>query len=294
MRAALVRRRRRTSTTTAPACRRWSSAIAPKLAAENGIDVAPRQPDHGDRRREHGVHARRAGHHRAGRRDHPAACRSTSTTRWRSRWPAAASCACRPTIAISCGSMRIARARSPIARAPSSPSRRTTRAARCFSEASLRAVNELCRERGIYHIADEPYEYFTYGAAPARVAGLVRRRRGPHDLDVLAVEGLRLRRLAHRLHGLSRASRRGDDEEPGHDPDLPDDRRRRSAPPPRSTSAARTASPTSASSPRSATSSSPSCRRSAPLATRAGRRRRVLLPAAGEHRRWIRWRSPSG
>jgi len=31
--------------------------------------------------------------------------------------------------------------------------------------ASLRAVNELCRTRGLYHIADEPYEYFTYGSA---------------------------------------------------------------------------------------------------------------------------------
>jgi aspartate/methionine/tyrosine aminotransferase len=34
-----------------------------------------------------------------------------------------------------------------------------------YSEASLRAVNALCRERGLYHIADEPYEYFTYGGA---------------------------------------------------------------------------------------------------------------------------------
>ena len=34
-----------------------------------------------------------------------------------------------------------------------------------FGEASLRAINALCRERGIYHIADEVYEYFTYGAA---------------------------------------------------------------------------------------------------------------------------------
>ena len=34
-----------------------------------------------------------------------------------------------------------------------------------LSEASLRAVNDLCRARGLYHIADEPYEYFTYGAA---------------------------------------------------------------------------------------------------------------------------------
>lgn len=32
-----------------------------------------------------------------------------------------------------------------------------------FTEASLRAVNALCAERGIYHIADEVYEYFTYG-----------------------------------------------------------------------------------------------------------------------------------
>lgn len=34
-----------------------------------------------------------------------------------------------------------------------------------LSESSLRAVNALCRERGIYHLADEPYEYFTYGDA---------------------------------------------------------------------------------------------------------------------------------
>lgn len=44
-----------------------------------------------------------------------------------------------------------------------------------YSEASLRALNALCRERGIYHIADEAYEYFTYGAArhfsPAAIPG---------------------------------------------------------------------------------------------------------------------------
>lgn len=34
-----------------------------------------------------------------------------------------------------------------------------------LSEASLREVNTLCAERGIYHLADEVYEYFTYGAA---------------------------------------------------------------------------------------------------------------------------------
>jgi len=32
-----------------------------------------------------------------------------------------------------------------------------------YPEKALRAVNELCRARGIYHIHDEAYEYFTYG-----------------------------------------------------------------------------------------------------------------------------------
>jgi aspartate/methionine/tyrosine aminotransferase len=31
-----------------------------------------------------------------------------------------------------------------------------------FTEASLRQVNALCRDRGLYHLSDEPYEYFTY------------------------------------------------------------------------------------------------------------------------------------
>src|SRR5476651_1190286 len=34
-----------------------------------------------------------------------------------------------------------------------------------FGESALRDVNALCRDRGIYHIADEVYEYFTYGSA---------------------------------------------------------------------------------------------------------------------------------
>ena len=74
-----------------------------------------------------------------------------------------------------------------------------------LDEASLREVNALCRERGLYHIADEPYEYFTYGSARHVSPGVVSRRGRPHDLDVLAVEGVRLRRLAHRLHGVSRS-----------------------------------------------------------------------------------------
>jgi aspartate/methionine/tyrosine aminotransferase len=34
-----------------------------------------------------------------------------------------------------------------------------------YPEAALRAVNALCREHGLYHISDEAYEYFTFGAA---------------------------------------------------------------------------------------------------------------------------------
>jgi aspartate/methionine/tyrosine aminotransferase len=33
-----------------------------------------------------------------------------------------------------------------------------------LSETSLRALNALCATRGMYHVSDEPYEYFTYGA----------------------------------------------------------------------------------------------------------------------------------
>jgi len=34
-----------------------------------------------------------------------------------------------------------------------------------YSEAALREVNQICRERGIYHISDEAYENFTYDGA---------------------------------------------------------------------------------------------------------------------------------
>ena len=41
-----------------------------------------------------------------------------------------------------------------------------------YSAETLRAVNQLCQEHGIYHISDEAYEYFTYDGAehisPAR------------------------------------------------------------------------------------------------------------------------------
>jgi aspartate/methionine/tyrosine aminotransferase len=34
-----------------------------------------------------------------------------------------------------------------------------------YHEADLRAVNQLCAERGLYHFSDEAYEYFVYGGA---------------------------------------------------------------------------------------------------------------------------------
>ena len=34
-----------------------------------------------------------------------------------------------------------------------------------YPEALLRELDSLCRDRGIYHICDETYEYFTYGSA---------------------------------------------------------------------------------------------------------------------------------
>ena len=219
-----------------------------------------RQPRHGHRRREHGVHARRARDHRAGRRGHPATCRSTSITRWRFRWPAARPCASPPTSAISCGSTRCA-ARSPIARAPSSRFRRTIRAARCFSESALREVNALCRERGIYHIADEVYEYFTYGGArhvsPGSFPGAAGHTISMYSLSkAYGFAGWRIGYM--RLPG---ASGDGDGEEPGHDPRLPDggvagggDRRARRRP-----RVLRAARPRARR--RSATSSSRSCRR---------------------------------
>jgi aspartate/methionine/tyrosine aminotransferase len=43
-----------------------------------------------------------------------------------------------------------------------------------LADSSLRAVNTLCADRGLYHISDEPYEYFTYGTphvSPGSFAG---------------------------------------------------------------------------------------------------------------------------
>lgn len=42
-----------------------------------------------------------------------------------------------------------------------------------YSESSLRAVNALCKERNIFHIHDEAYEYFTYDNAVNFSAGSI-------------------------------------------------------------------------------------------------------------------------
>ncbi len=55
-----------------------------------------------------------------------------------------------------------------------------------FPEPVLRDVNRLCRERGLYHIADEVYEYFTYGSAthvsPSSFAGA-----GEHTISMFSL-----------------------------------------------------------------------------------------------------------
>ena len=55
-----------------------------------------------------------------------------------------------------------------------------------YPESALREVNELCRARGIYHIHDEAYEYFTYGDArhfsPGSIAGA-----GEHTISLYSL-----------------------------------------------------------------------------------------------------------
>ena len=46
-----------------------------------------------------------------------------------------------------------------------------------YPEAALREVNQLCRDRGVFHIHDEAYEYFAYRAVAALLARVDRRTR---------------------------------------------------------------------------------------------------------------------
>lgn len=54
-----------------------------------------------------------------------------------------------------------------------------------YDEASLRAVNGLCADRGLFHIHDEAYEYFTYGVphfSPGSIAGA-----GAHTISLYSL-----------------------------------------------------------------------------------------------------------
>jgi aspartate/methionine/tyrosine aminotransferase len=55
-----------------------------------------------------------------------------------------------------------------------------------YPEASLTAVNDICREHGIYHISDEAYEYFTYNGArhfsPGSISGA-----GDHTISLYSL-----------------------------------------------------------------------------------------------------------
>ena len=55
-----------------------------------------------------------------------------------------------------------------------------------YPAATLRAINALCAERGLYHVHDEAYEYFTYGDAthfsPASLPGSA-----PHTISLYSL-----------------------------------------------------------------------------------------------------------
>ncbi len=79
---------------------------------------------------------------------------------------AVAMAGCRPVVVATDGSYqpvpeRIAAAVTPRTRAVVTVSPNNPTGA-VYPKHALRAVSELCRERGIYHIHDEAYEYFTY------------------------------------------------------------------------------------------------------------------------------------
>jgi aspartate/methionine/tyrosine aminotransferase len=52
-----------------------------------------------------------------------------------------------------------------------------------LAEASLRELNELCREHCLYHVSDETYEYFTYGDA-RHVSALSFPSAAPHTFAI--------------------------------------------------------------------------------------------------------------
>ncbi len=55
-----------------------------------------------------------------------------------------------------------------------------------YPEASLRAVNQLCRDHGVFHIHDEAYEYFTYDDAVHFSAGSIEGA-APHTITLYSL-----------------------------------------------------------------------------------------------------------
>ena len=55
-----------------------------------------------------------------------------------------------------------------------------------YSEESLREVNRLCRERGVYHIHDEAYEYFVYDGAKHLSPGCIEGA-GAHTISLFSL-----------------------------------------------------------------------------------------------------------
>ncbi len=54
-----------------------------------------------------------------------------------------------------------------------------------YPEKALREVNELCKARGVYHVHDEAYEYFTFGGARAFSPGSIPDS-APHTISLFS------------------------------------------------------------------------------------------------------------
>ena len=193
--------------------------------------------------------------------------RSTSITRWRSRWPAAVPSASRPTSAISSRLDAHRARRSPPARAPSSRSRRTIRAARCCRErVAARAERSSVASAACFTSATRPTN-----TSPTAAPSTCRRAPFPdasgHTISMYSLSkafGFAGWRIGYMV--VSRAAGVGDDEESGHHPHLPADRVAGRGAARRWRSAAATASRTCASWRRSARSWSTQLSALAPLA----------------------------
>lgn len=55
-----------------------------------------------------------------------------------------------------------------------------------YSQEALREVNEICRDRGIYHISDEAYEYFTYNGVQQFSPGAIAHSSG-HTISLFSL-----------------------------------------------------------------------------------------------------------